>query len=83
VLLDGGVRRGSDVVKAISLGARACLVGRPWLWGAACGGADGVEQVLRLLHDEIDRTLALVGRPNIADLDRSVVQSDLGRGASQ
>ena len=62
VLLDGGVRRGTDVVKAISMGAGACLVGRPWLWGAACGGADGVEQVLRLLHEEIDRTLALVGR---------------------
>ena len=43
VLLDGGVRRGSDVVKALALGARACMIGRPWLWGAARGGADGVE----------------------------------------
>lgn len=77
VFLDGGVRRGTDVVKALSLGATACLVGRPWLWGAACGGADGVERVLELLHDEIDRALALVGRPRIADLDRRVVQPGL------
>lgn len=75
VLLDGGVRRGTDVVKALSLGARACLVGRPWLWGAACGGADGVEDVVRVLYEEIDRALALVGRPSVAELDRSAVQS--------
>ncbi len=76
VLLDGGVRRGSDVVKALALGARACMVGRPWLWGAACGGADGVEDVLRLLFEEIDRALALVGRPSVAELDRSALQLD-------
>ena len=74
VLLDGGVRRGTDVVKALSLGAKACMVGRPWLWGAACGGADGVEDVLRLLYEETDRSLALVGRPSVAELDRSAVQ---------
>ena len=74
VLLDGGVRRGTDVVKAMALGAKACLVGRPWLWGAACGGADGVEDVLRLLYEEVDRALALVGCPGVAELDRSIVQ---------
>ena len=74
VMLDGGVRRGTDVVKALALGARACLVGRPWLWGAACGGPDGVEEVLQLLHGEVDRALALLGRPNVAELDRSAVQ---------
>ena len=50
------------------------MVGRPWLWGAACGGADGVEDVLRLLYEETDRSLALVGRPSVAELDRSAVQ---------
>lgn len=74
IFLDGGVRRGTDVVKALALGARACLVGRPWLWGVACGGADGVETVLRLLYEETDRALALVGRPSATELDRSVVQ---------
>ncbi|MCY4087890.1 MAG: alpha-hydroxy acid oxidase [Actinomycetia bacterium] len=75
LFLDGGVRRGTDVVKTLALGGKACLIGRPWLWGAACGGADGVERVLELLHDEIDRALALVGRPSIADLDRHAVQT--------
>lgn len=76
VFLDGGVRRGTDVVKALALGAKACLIGRPWLWGAASGGADGVERILELLHDEIDRALALVGRPSAADIDRGAVQTD-------
>jgi len=83
VLLDGGVRRGTDVVKALSLGARACLVGRPWLWGTACGGADGVETVLRLLYEETDRTLALVGRPSVAELDRFVLQEPFLAAAAQ
>ena len=76
VFLDGGVRRGTDVVKALALGAKACLIGRPWLWGAASGGADGVERILELLHDEIDRALALAGRPSVADIDRGAVQTD-------
>ena len=83
VLLDSGVRRGTDVVKALSLGARAVLVGRPWLWGAACGGADGVETVLRLLYEETDRTLALVGRPSVAELDRSALQEPVLAAVAQ
>ncbi|WP_296140589.1 MULTISPECIES: alpha-hydroxy acid oxidase [unclassified Pseudonocardia] len=73
VLLDGGVRRGGDVVKALALGARACLVGRPWVYGLAAGGTAGVERMLAILRDEIDRTLALVGRPGVGALDRSAV----------
>lgn len=68
VLLDGGVRRGSDVVKALALGARACLIGRPHLWGLTVAGEAGVAHVLRLLRDEIDRTLGLMGARRIADL---------------
>jgi L-lactate dehydrogenase (cytochrome) len=73
VLLDGGVRRGTDVVKALALGARACLIGRPWLFGLATGGEQGVSTVLEILRTELDRALALLGRPSIAELDASVI----------
>ncbi|MFQ5426181.1 MAG: alpha-hydroxy acid oxidase [Gaiellales bacterium] len=76
VFLDSGVRRGTDVVKAIAAGATACFIGRPWLWGAACGGETGVARILEIFHDEIDRALALVGRPNLADLDRAVLMTE-------
>ena len=59
--MDGGVRRGSDVVKALALGARAVLAGRAVLWGLAAGGEDGARHVLELLHDEIELALALCG----------------------
>lgn len=73
VLLDGGVQRGTDVIKAVAMGARAVCVGRPWFYGLAAGGEAGVRKVLELLHDEMDRSMALLGRPTIADLDASVV----------
>ncbi len=71
VLVDGGVRRGIDVLKAIALGARAVMVGRPVLWGLAAGGADGVRHVLEILHAEFDNALALAGARTPAELDRS------------
>ena len=74
VLVDGGVRRGTDVVKALALGARAVMIGRPVLWGLAVGGTEGVRRVLELLLADIDTALALVGAPRGADLDRSWVQ---------
>ncbi|MFL6136990.1 MAG: alpha-hydroxy acid oxidase [Frankiaceae bacterium] len=74
VLVDGGVRRGTDVLKALALGARAVLVGRPVLWGLACAGAEGVTAVLRLLCTELEEAMALAGRPRIADIDRSAVR---------
>jgi isopentenyl diphosphate isomerase/L-lactate dehydrogenase-like FMN-dependent dehydrogenase len=73
VLLDGGIRRGSDVFKALALGARAILVGRPYLWGLAVNGADGVRQVLEIIRDDLMLTMALAGRPRIVDIDRSAV----------
>ena len=81
VLLDGGVRRGSDVAKALALGARACLVGRPWLYGLAVGGVEGVDAVLGTLRSELDRTLALLGRRSVGDLDASALLRDPGPGA--
>jgi L-lactate dehydrogenase (cytochrome) len=74
VLLDSGVRRGTDVVKALALGAKACMVGRPYLWGLASGGQPGVERALTILQTEVDRTLALIGRPTLADLDRTAIR---------
>jgi 4-hydroxymandelate oxidase len=74
VLVDGGLRRGTDVVKALALGARAVMIGRPVLWGLAVGGEQGVRRVLELLLAEIDAALALAGAPRAAELDRSWVQ---------
>lgn len=73
VLFDGGVRRGADVVRALALGAHACLIGRPWLYGLACCGEAGVARVLELLREEVDRTLALLGCGSIHELDRSFI----------
>lgn len=68
VLMDGGIRRGSHVLKALALGARAVLVGRPALWGLAVGGEEGVYQVLELLRAELEVGLAIAGCPRVADL---------------
>ena len=73
VYLDGGVRRGTDVLKALALGANAVLVGRPILWGLALAGADGVQAVLDELHAELDTAMALAGRANVKDIDASLV----------
>ena len=73
VLLDGGVRRGGDVLKALALGARAVLVGRPVVWGLAVGGEDGVGRVLALLRDEITLALTQLGCPSPADVTRAHV----------
>ena len=72
VMVDGGFRRGVDVIKALALGARAVSIGRPQLWGVACGGEDGVYWVLELFRREIDRALALGGWDGIAKLDPGV-----------
>jgi len=74
VLVDGGVRRGTDVVKALALGARAVLVGRPILWGLAADGEAGVAWVLRHLKEELDLAMALAGTPTVADVTRDLVR---------
>ena len=73
VLLDGGVRRGSHVVKALALGATACTIGRPHLWGLAVAGEAGVARVLDIFRRDIDRVLALGGWDGLAALDRRVL----------
>ncbi len=74
VLMDGGIRRGTDVLKAIALGANAVLVGRPVLWGLALGGADGVRAVMDHLRTELDTAMALAGRARVKDIDARLVQ---------
>jgi isopentenyl diphosphate isomerase/L-lactate dehydrogenase-like FMN-dependent dehydrogenase len=78
VLLDGGIRRGADVVKALALGARAVLAGRAPLWGLAVDGEAGARQVLELLRDEIALALRLVGCPSPAEVTRAHVQPSRG-----
>jgi L-lactate dehydrogenase (cytochrome)/(S)-mandelate dehydrogenase len=68
VLVDGGIRRGADVVKALALGARACLIARPHLWGLAVAGEAGVAHVLEIYRREIDRVMGLCGVTKIADI---------------
>jgi L-lactate dehydrogenase (cytochrome) len=73
VLCDGGVRRGSDIVKAVALGATACMVGRPYLYGLAAGGERGVAAVIGQLADGFARTMALVGARDVAALTSALV----------
>ena len=73
IFMDGGVRRGTDVIKALALGARAVLVGRPILWGLACGGEAGVARVFEILRGELDLAMALSGCATLADVTRDLV----------
>ena len=74
VLVDGGIRRGIDIAKALALGAKAVLVGRPPLWGLAAGGDEGVQHVVELLSHEFDNALALLGVTSARELDRSLLR---------
>jgi len=73
VLVDGGIRRGTDVLKALALGAKAVLLGRPVLWGLAVGGEVGVQHLIELLRDELDLAMALSGCAKLQDIDPSLV----------
>lgn len=74
VYLDGGARRGTDVLKALALGARAVMVGRPILWGLTVNGSQGVTAVLTILRDELERAMVLSGQPSLASIDRTLVK---------
>jgi isopentenyl diphosphate isomerase/L-lactate dehydrogenase-like FMN-dependent dehydrogenase len=78
VLMDSGVRRGSDVVKALSLGAKTVLVGRPTLYGTGAGGAAGATRAIDIFREEIDRMMAHMGCRSVAELDRSRVHLPQG-----
>src|SRR6202012_3395650 len=82
VLLDGGIRRGGDVVKALALGARAVMIGRPCLWGLAAGGPAGGRNVFEILRSGIDSTLLGLGRASVRELTPAdvIVPADFTRG---
>ena len=82
VYVDGGLRRAPDVVKALALGARAALVGRPSLWALATGGAEGVASMLGWFETELRRAMALCGAATVDEVDRSLVRRTPGTGAS-
>src|SRR5262245_17453862 len=75
VLVDGGIRRGSDIIKALALGARAILIGRPFLWGLAAFGQDGVQRVVELLQGELRIALGLSGAGTVKNVDRSFIRA--------
>ena len=81
--MDGGIRFGGDVVKAVALGAKAVAVGRSWVWGTAAAGQRGVEHVAEIYRTEIEETLMLLGCPDVADLDRSRVDYPRRVGSSR
>jgi 4-hydroxymandelate oxidase len=74
IVVDGGIRRGTDVLKAIALGATAAAIGRPQLWGLAAAGEDGVRRVLEMLRDELALAMALSGCRSLSEIDRSLVE---------
>lgn len=80
VLMDGGIRRGTDVLKALAYGAKAVLIGRPYLHGLSVAGASGIAQVVHLLKDELEQAMALTGRTNLAAIDKSVLWDESPRG---
>src|SRR5260370_142277 len=75
VLMDGGVRRGSDIVKALCLGARAVLVGRAYAYGLAAAGPTGVARAIEILRADVERTLRLLGRASVADLNPTYIET--------
>ena len=74
VLMDGGIRRGTDVLKALALGATAVCIARPYLYGMACFGQAGVERVIHLLHTELALNMGMAGVPNLKSIDKSLVR---------
>ena len=78
--MDGGVRSGQDVLKAVALGAKGVWIGRPFLYGLGAGGKAGVTRCLDIIRNELDVTMALCGKRDIRAVDRSVLDSDLATG---
>jgi L-lactate dehydrogenase (cytochrome) len=82
ILMDGGIRRGTDIVKALCLGARAVLCGRAYAYGLAAAGEAGVNRAIEILRTDLDRTMRLLGCASVAELDRSYVNVSQGWDAT-
>jgi L-lactate dehydrogenase (cytochrome) len=80
VWMDGGIRSGQDVLKAVALGARGTLIGRPFLYGLGALGEAGVTRCLEIIHRELDLTMAFCGRTDIRDVDRGILLPPHGPG---
>jgi len=76
IMFDGGVRTGPDILRALALGARSCMIGRAYVWGLGAGGQEGVAKAIDILRRELDVNMALCGVRNVRDLDRSVIVND-------
>jgi L-lactate dehydrogenase (cytochrome) len=74
ILFDGGIRAGADIVRALALGARACLIGRSYVWGLGAGGQAGVAKAIDILKNELSVTMALTGTAKVVDLDGRVIE---------
>ena len=72
-MFDGGIRSGQDVLRALALGARACLIGRAYVYGLGAGGEAGVAKAIEIIRKELDVTMALCGVKSVRDIDRSVI----------
>ncbi len=83
ILVDGGIRRGTDVVKALALGASAVMIGRPYLYGLGVAGADGVSTVVNILRREFEMAMMLMGRPTIASIDASALWTNEAIGGRE
>src|SRR3546814_17092553 len=81
LIVDGGIRRGTDILKAVALGARACMTGRVGLYGLAVGGQAGAARALQLLRSEYERDMALLGARRQDELDRSSIRRQIGRAS--
>jgi isopentenyl diphosphate isomerase/L-lactate dehydrogenase-like FMN-dependent dehydrogenase len=79
VLVDGGIRRGTDILKALALGASAAMVARPYWWGLAAGGSRGVEAVVEILRTELDMAMALSGRPTVDSIGSDLLTANAGQ----
>ncbi len=75
ILCDGGVRRGSDIVKAVAAGATACMAGRAYLYALGAGGERGVDRVLSWFSDDLERTMSLLGAASVTDLDADLLET--------